>query len=76
MHKQKNNTTHQMRHAKEDCVMMKDGTMMMKKGKMMEMENDVTMKNCRVCMKDGTCKMKNGKTVMMKTVINVTWMVE
>ena len=27
----KKNTTHQMRHAKEDCVMMKDGTMMMMK---------------------------------------------
>ena len=63
MHKQKQkNTTHQMRYAKEDCVMMKDGNMMMmKKGKMMEMENDVTMKNETVCMKDGTCKMKNEK---------------
>ena len=30
------------------------------KGKMMEMANDVTMKNGTVCMKDGTCKMKNG----------------
>ena len=65
--KTKKNTTHQMKHAKEDCVMMKDGTMMMmKNGKMMEMENDVTMKNGTVCMTDGTCKMKNGKTMMMK----------
>ena len=63
----KTNTTHQMRHAKEDCVMMKDGTMMMmKKGKMMETEIDVTMKNGTVCTKDGTCKMKNGKPMMMK----------
>ena len=65
--KTKKQTTHQMKHAKEDCVMMKDGSMMMmKNGKMMEMENDVTMKNGTVCMKDGTCKMKNGKTMMMK----------
>ena len=62
----KKNTTHQMRHAKEDCVMMKDGNMMMmKKGKMMEMENDVTMKNGTVCMTDGTCKMKNGDKCYM-----------
>ena len=65
--KTKKQTTHQMKHAKEDCVMMKDGNMMMmKNGKMMEMENDMTMKNGTVCMKDGTCKMKNGKTMMMK----------
>ena len=65
--KTKKQTTHQMKHAKEDCVMMKNGKMMMmKNGKMMEMENDMTMKNGTVCMKDGTCKMKNGKTMMMK----------
>ena len=65
--KTKKQTTQQMKNAKEDCVMMKDGTMMMmKNGKMMEMDKDVTMKNGTVCMKDGTCKMKNGKTMMMK----------
>ena len=65
--KSKKQAMHHTSHSKQDCVMMKDDKMMvMKKGKMMEMENDVTMKNGTVCMKDGTCKMKNGKTMMMK----------
>ncbi|MGZ3840130.1 MAG: D-lyxose/D-mannose family sugar isomerase [Flavisolibacter sp.] len=51
----------------EDCVMMKDGKMMQSKdGNMMDMTQDMTMKNGTMVMTDGTVKMKSGKTMKLK----------
>ena len=59
--------SHKMGTKNKDCVMMDNGKMtIMKNGKMMDMNEDMTLRNGTVVMKDGSVKMKNGKSMTLK----------